>query len=90
VALPHELKTTLGALLLLSHVTLLPEAAVLEVAALLQLSQLTVTEVLEECVRGADPAARVKIATKRRGLVQITVLKSEVRLPLLVHEALSY
>ena len=40
----------------------------------------SVKELIERCVQYVDPEARVKIATKRRDVLEVTVLKSEVNL----------
>jgi hypothetical protein len=72
VSLPHEFKTTLGSVLLLSHMTLLPTLAVEQVGQLLGAS-MSVEELLESCVSHIDAHAKVSIATKRRDVVRLCV-----------------
>ena len=79
-ALPHEMQATLGSLLLLSHVTLLPLGA-LEEASLLSPgpSPEDIPAILRRCVALVDADARVDIDTKRQDVVQVTVVTSESR-----------
>jgi hypothetical protein len=78
VSLPHEFKTTLGSVLLLSHLTVLPMQAVEEVGELLG-AHISVQELIESCVAHVDPHAKVSITTKRRDVVLVTLLRSQAR-----------
>jgi hypothetical protein len=76
VSLPHEFKTTLGSVLFLSHVTVLPMLAVEQVGELLGagMAGMSVEELLESCVSHIDAHAKVSIATKRRDVVPAILL----------------